>query len=261
MASVVKLNVDGVDYSCTPVPMGGLVLNINDVDYVCTPAATSGLILVPAGVTPIIFELDALDWTGVHDDATSGTAVGTTSYPVDIGGRQARSFPNTFTSNGGLRYHTVYSHDAEHKHFVFAGDLWIDDNPDAIDQMELDNNQVLANGGTVIYGVQCNANSGAWDITIMDPNCRWIPSSAKGNPHDWPKQKWLHFEHLHHRDDEGNVTYESVYFDGTTQQINQTLPSIGDLRWGQDCLVNVQIGGNGDGSVLVYGSNLQVAMW
>ena len=228
-----------------------------------TPPPTLGLVLLPAGVKPQITQLDALtNWLGEHDGATNGGAQGGSAYPVTIGGRQARSFPSDYSNHGGMRYHVHYDTDTQAKHFIYAGDLYVED-PSQIAQMELDNNQVTQDGKTYIYGCQFNANDNSFDITWQDTQCHWKPSSAKGNPKQWPAKTWLHFEILSHRDDAGNITYDAVHLDGKTQQIGTTLPSARNIGWGVGhLLVNLQIGGaNASGSARVYGSNLQVARW
>lgn len=227
------------------------------------PPPTTGLVLLPAGVTPTITQLDALtNWQGEHDGATSGTATGGSTYPVAIGGRQARAFPSDYTSHGGFRYHVQYATDTAAKSFIYAGDLYFDGELPA--QMELDNNQVTADKKTVIYGVQCNKNDGLWDITFQDTRCHWKGSDAKGDPTQWPIKKWLHFEIMCHRDDIGNVIYDSVHFDGTTQLIATVLPSARALGWAVGhLLVNLQLGGasSTSGSIRCYGNNMQVARW
>jgi len=230
------------------------------------PAPAFGLVLLPAGITPTIVELDALKtWAGEWDNATSGSATGATSYPVTIGGRTARAFPSDYKKNGGMRYHVQYAIDSKAQHFIYAGDLWIED-PTQIAQMELDNNQVDVAQKVYIYGVQANKNSGKWDITKQDTACHWIPSPAKADPTLWPANKWLHFEIASHRDDAGNITYDAVHLDGVTQLINQTLPSARKILpvWGMGhLLVNLQLGGasNVGGSIRVYGNGLKVARW
>lgn len=229
------------------------------------PPPAYGLFLLPAGIKPTIVSLDALGgWTGEHDGGTGGTAMGTTTYPVAIGGRNARAFPSIYTKNGGLRYHVHYATDTVSKNFIYAGDLWFDNELPA--QMELDNNQTDPSQKTYIFGVQCNKNSGKWDITKQDTGTHWVPSVAKGDPTQWPTKKWLHFEILAHRDDAGNISYDEIYFDGVTQRIGQVLASARKLNpvWSVgSCLVNVQVGGASaiGGSIALYGNGMQVARW
>jgi hypothetical protein len=237
------------------------------------PVPVSGLLLLPAGVTPVITQLDALTtWQGEWDAATNSGgknaagatipgAVGTTTYPVTIGGRTARAFPSDYTNHGGFRYHVHYGSDTTHKNFIYSGNLYFDGELPA--QMELDNNQVTADGKTYIYGVQCNSNDGFWDITRQDTGCHWQASTAKGNPKTWPTKTWLHFEIMSHRDDAGNITYDAVHFNGTTQKIGTTLASARNIGWGiGSLLVNFQLGGaSSAGSIRAYANGLQVARW
>lgn len=232
---------------------------------VVIPPPAHGLFLLPAGVTPTISALDAMtNWAGEHDGATSGSATGGSTYPVTIGGRQARAFPSDYKNHGGFRYHVQYATDTTAKNFIYAGDLWFDSELPA--QMELDNNQVDPAQKVYIYGVQCNKNSGKWDITKQDTACHWVPSIAKGDPTQWPIKTWLPFEIMSHRDDAGNIIYDAVRFNGVTQQINTVLPSARKIlpAWTVGhCLVNLQLGGASatSGSIRCYGNNLQVARW
>jgi hypothetical protein len=258
----IKLNIDGVDFTVTPV-VTPIPSPLVPTVPVVAPTAPAGLLLIPSGIAATVVKLDALGWVGEHDGATNGTGAGVTKYPLVVGGRaNVRSFSNTYTNYGGFRYHVEYDKDTAHTHFVYAGDLYFD-SVAGLGQMELDNNQVTSDGKTYIFGVQCNSNDGAWDITKQDTQCHWIPSSAKGNPKNFPLNTWLHFEIASHRDDVGNITYDSVHFNGATQKINTTLPSARNLGWGLGaCLVNFQLGGTGvSGSIVAYANNLQVAKW
>ena len=245
--TTIKLNIDGVDYTCTP------------------PPPPFGLILLPAGVTPVITNLDALAWQGTKDEATPGAATFNTAYPVAIGGKQARSFSNKYTNGAGVRFSCIYepSGDTASTHFIYAGYLWIDD-PSQIAQMELDNNQVTADGKTYIFGCQANANDNSWDITRMTPNSNWVPSGQSTNPQKWPAKQWMRFEVMSHRDNAGNVTYDQIYFNGVTMPVGKTLPSAQKLGWDVGrLLTNWQLGGvsGKSGLILTYGSGIQVAKW
>jgi hypothetical protein len=244
--STVTLTIDGVPYTCTP------------------PVPINGLHLLPGSVTPKIVSLDALAWSGVHDAATSGTATGATAYPVTVGGKVARSLTSDYTDGGGIRYHCVYAEgDTVSDHFILAGWLWLD-NPATISQVELDNNQVTADGKTYIFGCQANANDGFWDITNMSPSDHWNATPIKTNPKNWPAKTWVRFEIMAHRDSVGNHTYDGIYFNGAAYEIGMTLPGAAVLGWAVGTLLaNIQLGGNSgeSGSILVYASGLQVAKW
>jgi len=65
------------------------------------------------------------------------------------------------------------------------------------------------------------------------------------------------------RDDSGNVTYHSVWFDGVEQPINKTVNSEFSLGWALGCLVvNFQVDGRGtSGADTVYVDNLKMSRW
>lgn len=243
----ISLNIDGADYMVLPIP---------------PPKSPTGLILAPSGVPIAVTMLDDLGtWTGEHDEATAGTATPTTKYPVLIGGRFARLFQSIFTDNGGARFHTVYGSDPTAKNFIYAGDLYFESVTD-LAQMELDNNQVTADGKTYIFGCQCDKASGFWDVTFCDTGSHWKPTGFKGDPSTWPVNQWLHFEIACHRDDAGNITYDAIHFNGTTTAIGVTLAAALALQWTPGAmLVNFQLGGDGSGTINAYGSNLQIARW
>lgn len=230
----------------------------------------TGLLLVPPNVAPTLSFLDALTtWLfefdkGTQVDATTG-AVGSTQYPVLVGGRQARQFNSTFTNNGGVRFHAIYGNDPGARNFVFAGDLWVT-SVAQLGQMELDNNQIDAQGNTYIYGCQCNSADGAWDVASSDPQTKsnkWNPTPVKGSPANFPPNQWLHFELAHHRDDAGNITYDAIHFNGVTEPVGMTVVGAMPLGWTPDgdLLVNFQINGLGNGQMSVWASNLRVARW
>lgn len=249
----IKLNIDGIDYSVTPTP---------------PPLSSTGLFLVPPSVTPCTFQLtESPLWKGTPDEATSGTATLTSTYPVTIGGRTARKFQSVFTNNSGARFSCVYDSESTYTpmNFVYSGSLFID-GPQPIGQMELDNNEVdPVSGDTYIFGVQQNINSGSWDVTSTDRTvikCEWHPTQAKGSPANWPTNMWLPFEIASHRDNYGVITYDAVRFNGTTQPIQAIYPASLPLKWAKGIkLVNFQIGGKGTGTVIIYASNLQITCW
>jgi hypothetical protein len=97
--------------------------------------------------------------------------------------------------------------------------------------LEMDMNQVLANGDTVIYGFQCDGYSGTRDYTanqgtVSDPKDVWVHSGAPCNVQSWSKEQWHHVQISYARDDSGNVTYNAVWLDGVEAQINATVPSV-----------------------------------
>jgi hypothetical protein len=128
-------------------------------------------------------------------------------------------------------------------------------------------NQVMSNGQTVIYGVQCDGYTSTWDYftnagSPEDPVNQWRHSSAACNPRDWATNLWHHLQLSYSRDSLGNVTFKTITFDGIVSEINETVPSSFALGWGQTLLTNFQLDGLGNsGSATVYLDNLTISRW
>lgn len=68
-----------------------------------------------------------------------------------------------------------------------------------IANLEFDMNQVMANGETVIFGVQCDGYSSTWDYTTNagKPESfsdQWLHSTAPCNPRTWTLNAWHHVQ-------------------------------------------------------------------
>ncbi|KAA6457604.1 hypothetical protein DYQ86_22540 [Acidobacteria bacterium AB60] len=208
-------------------------------------------------------------WQAEHDDAsgdgTSTGATGLAATPSQSG--MARSFTTSYTNYGGERYHVAFATDPSATNFLYDAWVYVASPSDGIANLEFDMNQVLANGQTVIFGFQCDGYSGTWDYTenAGSPTAyvdRWLHSAAACNPRDWSTDTWHHIQVTYSRDDGGNVNYQSVWFDGTEQEIHATVPSAFALGWNSVLLTNFQVDGVGSaGSSEVYIDNLTVARW
>jgi hypothetical protein len=106
---------------------------------------------------------------------------------------------------------------------------------------------VTANGGTVIYGMQCYFPKGIWMyVANRSGHAHWYDSNVPCSRKVWTAGVWHHVILKYHRDSAGNVTYDSVNFDTkVTKFIGASGPSDYGLGWGIGRLiVNFQIGGN-----------------
>ncbi len=65
------------------------------------------------------------------------------------------------------------------------------------------------------------------------------------------------------RDDNGNVTYQSVWLDNVEQDLNATVPSAFALGWGPVLLTNFQVDGgtSAAASSTVYLDDLTIYRW
>jgi hypothetical protein len=208
------------------------------------------------------------NWIGTHDNGTKGTSLGTMGLvgsPAHIG--IPRQFVSSFTSNGGLRYSVSFGDDLEATNFMYDGWVYLTDSAASIANLELDMNQTMSNGQTVIYGVQCDGYSGTWDYTEnlgtpQKPIGHWAHSKAACNPRSWTRNTWHHVEMTYSRTSTGMVTYKSIYFDGVASPINATVLSSHCMGWGPVLLTNFQVDGLGaSGASTVYLDDLTIYRW
>lgn len=208
-------------------------------------------------------------WQGTSDGATGG---GLASGSMSLVGSPslsgaARKFSMSYKNSGGERFWSVFGADTKAQNFLYDARVYIAAPSSDIANIEMDMNQVMANGQTVIFGFQCDGYTETWDYTTNagtpeDPVDQWLHSSAPCNPRTWTTGVWHHIQIAYSRDNEGNVTYKYVTFDGVQKTLNETTPSAFALGWGPTLLTNFQIDGlGGYGSATVYLDNLTVYRW
>jgi hypothetical protein len=211
----------------------------------------------------------AYPWSMTQDGATGdGTSTGTMSLvsQPSLSGA-ARQFGIAFQYSAGERYWSVFGNDPSATNFTYDARVYIASPSTDIANLEFDMNQVMTNGQTVIFGVQCDGYSNTWDYTTNAgtpayPIDQWLHSTAPCNPQKWTTNTWHHVQMSYSRDSYGNVTYKTVTLDGFQQKINETVPSAFALGWGQVLLTNFQIDGIGAyGSATVYIDKLTISRW
>jgi len=207
-------------------------------------------------------------WRIKHDPGTSGTSTGSMTLVSDpsLSG-QAAKFLTTFTNAGGELYSVTYGNDTDSKNFLYDAHVWIAAGS-TLSNLEMDNNQVMRNGDTVIYAFQCSGYSNTWEFsanigTPTSPQVKWMKSAAPCNPSKWTRDVWHHIQISTSRDDSGNVTYHSVWFDGVESPINQKVNSDFSLGWALGALVaNFQVDGLGtSGSSMLYLDHFTMYRW
>jgi len=207
-------------------------------------------------------------WRIKHDTATPGDAEGAMSpisAPTLTG--QTEAFDTSFTNGGGVLYSISYDNDPSAMNFVYDVQVWIAAGS-TLSNLEMDNNQVIPNGDTVIYAFQCSGNSNTWEYTEnagtpANPIVQWVRSSSPCNPANWSTNAWHHVQIGYSRDNAGNVTYQAVWLDGVKYPINATVNSAFSLGWASGELVaNFQVDGIGtSGSSSLYVDNLTMYRW
>ena len=236
----------------------------------CFAGGSSATSILPAGALATDQIQSLTSWIAATDTSGGGggSANGSTQIvqtPSMSGA--ARAFTTTFSNSGDERYAVTFGEDTASTHFLYDGWIYIADPSAAIANLEMDMNQVLANGQTVIFGFQCDGYSGTWDYTENAgtpeaPVDEWVHSAAACNPRSWQPDVWHQVQISYQRDDAGNVTYNTVWLDGSEQPLNVTVPSAFALGWGSTLLTNFQVDGLGSGgSSTVYLDNLTVFRW
>ncbi|UWZ82606.1 hypothetical protein [Occallatibacter riparius] len=229
----------------------------------------TGALSAPSYATKVSSLQTLSSWKSKHDAGTTGTSSGTmsmTGSPSKSG--NARKFFTSFTNYGGQRYSVSIADDVNAKNFLYDGWIFLHNTATTVSNIEMDVNQVMSNGLTVIFGFQCSKWTGTWDYTANKgsasyPKDAWIHSAAKCNPTKWAQNTWHHVQIRYSRDSSGYVTYQSVALDGAVQSINAKVFSAFKLGWAPTILTNFQIGGalSGSGSSTAYLDNLALYRW
>jgi hypothetical protein len=173
-----------------------------------------------------------------------------------------------YANYGGELFHVDFGSDVSATNFVYDAEVYVASPDNDIANIEMDMNQVTSNGQTIIFGFQCDGWQSTWDVTanIGTPEApvdTWLHSTQSCNPQQWSLNTWHHVQVWYSRDDDGNVTYHTVWFDGVEQPINMTVPSAFDLGWGSVLLTNFQIDGKTAtaGTATVYLDKVSISRW
>jgi hypothetical protein len=211
-------------------------------------------------------------WLGEWDPGTSGGATGTPSNGQVVSSPSlsgnSRQFQTSYTDYGGYLYYVDFGENQAVHSFLYDAYVYIQTSAAGIANIEMDMNQVLSNGNTVIYGFQCDGDNNTWDYTEntgtpTEYNDQWVHTSIACNPQNWSLNTWHHVQIAYSRDSTGNVTYQWVSFDGTQSLVNETVLSAFSLGWANSLVTNFQIDGatSGSRSSVVFLDKLTVSMW
>jgi hypothetical protein len=238
---------------------------VTDIPITVVP---SPLASVPANAK---VSRDLQDWAGwqdAYDEGTSGISNGVMSLvlsPALTGA--ARKFTTTYSNSAGERYYLNFATDSAPKNFLYDTWIYLASPSSDIANLELDLNQVIWTGDTVIYGVQCDGYSNTWDYTANAGSPKkyedvWVHTTAYCNPRAWSTNTWHHVQMTYSRNSAGHVTYKSIWLDGVELDIYQTVKSAFSLGWGNCLLTNFQVDGlGGYGSATIYLDHLTVYRW
>ena len=209
------------------------------------------------------------DWIAQHDTGTGGSSSGWMSL-VNSPSRSgdARKFVSDYSDYGNQRFDVSFGDDTTSTNFFYDVWVYLPAPSTSIANLEMDMNQVMSNGQTVIFGFQCDGWSGTWDFTANTgtpnkPVDTWLHSKAACNPRKWSTNIWHHVQVTYSRDDIGNVTYKSVWLDGAQSSLNVTVPSAFALGWAPTLLTNLQLDGAAatSGVATAYLDDLTIYRW
>lgn len=208
---------------------------------------------------------DSGSWEYTHDGATSGWSSGSTISPAYTpSGDVGREFYVRYSNYGGEIYHLSFGNDPNATHFVYDAYVYVED-PENVQNIEMDMNQVMSNGATVIYGAQCATASHSWEFSTMwGNNPHWNPSNIPCNPASWSANAWHHVQIASHRDNSGVVTYDWVNLDGVQSYFSNAKGwAAKNLGWEHgDLLINFQLDGRqGSGSITAFAHHVNVYRW
>jgi hypothetical protein len=207
-------------------------------------------------------------WSAKNDSGGSGSSSGKMSVvgsPSHSG--SSRKFVTTYKNSGDERYSVSFGDNTTATNFFYDAWVYPTSSADKIANLEMDVNQTMPNGQTVIFGMQCDGNSGKWAYTentgtAAHPSGKWASSSAKCNIANWTKDKWHHVQISCSRTSTGKITYKSVWLDGVQSTINKTVFGARSLGWGTTLSSNFQVDGKGSsGTSTIYLDSLKISRW
>jgi len=238
-------------------------------DVAVTVENTSSTSTIPVYASSVSGLQVLSGWVAQHDTAGVGGSTGSMSL-VNSPSRTgfARKFVSNYTDYGDQRFDVSFGDDTTSTNFFYDGWIYLPSPSTSIANIEMDMNQVMQNGQTVIYGFQCDGWSGTWDFTEnkgtpQAPVDAWLHSKATCNPHQWSTNTWHHIQVSYSRDGSGNVTYKSVWLDGIQSSLNVTVPSAFALGWAPTLLTNFQIDGSvaTSATATAYLDDLVISRW
>jgi hypothetical protein len=222
------------------------------------------LSVVPSTAVSIPDVQSLSTWKAQHDPATGNTATSTGTMTLVDG---VRTFVTSYTNAGGELYWATLGSDTTSHNFFYDGWVYLPSPSTNVANVELDFDQVLSNGDTIIFGFQCDGYNNVWDYNeqssiVTNAAAHWVHSTQPCNPRKWSTNTWHHVQIYYSRDDAGNATYHTVWLDNVPQDINATVYDEFALKWGSVILTNLQVDGVGpSGTATVSLENLTIYRW
>jgi len=266
--------------------VGPTTYTLSNVDDVANAAGWNPPNPCPAaqkstyGLTGWVWMWDAGTADCTEADSTT-YLVGATGEPAgpNIDGQSRLAYSDWKAAvkggNPGERYSQTYGNSTTATNFVYDAYLYFVD-PINVQNVEMDNNQADASGNVYIFGVQCAGppNSGTpagdhWQYTTNNAvtGDTWNASDLTCNPQSWAANTWHHVQIAVSRGT-GVVSYDSVTFDGLTQNFNVSNVDsyFTGLDWAEGTLLlNLQLDGiyNGgsEATITAYIDGMTMIWW
>lgn len=195
---------------------------------VTTKTTITAAILPPqAPIIPVnAFNSGLLDnspnWKGDWDSSTPSAGTGPDGKPIPgatgtskyISADAGRNFNIAYVNKAGFRFHNSFGNNANVTNF--CTDLYVKcDDWTQVLNLEIDMNQVLSDGRTVIMGIQAASGSGTWEYTTTPGgSSHWSKSNIPVKPSAWAANVWKHIRLFYSRTAAGIVNYIGVEVDG-----------------------------------------------
>ncbi|HZD76808.1 MAG TPA: hypothetical protein VE218_07375 [Acidobacteriaceae bacterium] len=204
-------------------------------------------------------------WGAIHDGGTPGSSRGSSVYPASTPlYDDARQFYMTYTDRGGERWNLPLASSKTATHFVLDTYVFLP-SPSEVLNLEMDINQVMANGETVIFGTQCSGLTGTWEAAYTSGKLdHWWSSNIKCNPAHWTANTWHHVQVGMHRGTDGTVIHDWVNLDGAHYAWGYSRESAHFLGWAPGVVdVQYQIEGSSksSGSVTSFIHKMTIYRW
>jgi hypothetical protein len=236
--------------------------------HVKSSSSADSEVQVPSDASKVSSIQAMTGWQATHDSAGQGSSSGSSSRvssPSLYG--TARRYETSFSNSGDERFSLNFSDDVNSKNFFYDAWVYLTSSANQLGNLEMDVNQVMADGKTVLVGVQCDGYTGHWAYTVNKGSASnvkpsWVSKSGTScNPRNWTRDKWHHVQFSFSRDDSGWITYQSVWLDGVKSTLNESAFGAADLGWGPTINTQFQVDGMGSGSLTVYLDDLTISRW
>jgi hypothetical protein len=232
-----------------------------------TVTVTAALPSIPADAISS-GDLDSDAWFEAHDSGTPGSSTGSTTYPATLaagGYSDVLEFNMTYTDRAGERWSYDFGdNDSTSTHFVIDTDVYFPV-PSEILNLEIDVNQVTADGMTHILSTQCAGAVNSWEVgDTVGTSAHWESINIPCNPANWQANVWHHVQIGEERGTGSAVILDWLILDNQYYPLNVVRNSALSLDWALG-VVNTQFQIEGSstrsGAVTAYVHNFTVYRW